>query len=44
MRWIKEKATQTPSREAEKTNNTDREEQDTGRVALLYWELPLYKS
>ena len=46
---IKQKATQTPSREAEKknllkTNDTDREEQDTGRVAILCWELSLYKS
>ena len=35
VRWIKQKAMQTPSRGAEKTNDTDREEQDTGRVALL---------
>ena len=27
-----------------KTNDTDREEQDTGREALLYWELRLHKS
>ena len=27
-----------------KTKDTDREEQDTGRVALLCWELCLYKS
>ena len=50
IRWIKQKATQTPMtkqrsrKDLWKTNNTDREEQDTGRVALFCWKLPLYKS
>ena len=43
VRWIKQKATQASGRIAEKTcektNDTDREEQDTGKAALLCWEL-----
>ena len=42
-RWIKQKATRN-RKDLRKTNDTDREDQDTGRVALLCWELPLYKS
>ena len=45
---IKQKATQTPEQRSRKdlwkTKDTDRKEQDTGRVALLCWELPLSHS
>ena len=46
MRWIKQKATDTEQKNRKdlwKTNDTDWEEQDTGKVALLCWELLLYK-
>ena len=47
-REIKQKATHTPKQRSRKdlwkNKDTDRKEQDTGRVALLCWELPLSHS